>query len=204
MSAALPLIDEFPHNEDTLESIFKSWARVSPKDAFARVETLSGDLRDAVLQAIAGTSPEKALALVREEGGSKMKRLNAEASVLSKLIKEDPIEATSHVLAMTPGRKRYKLLGQLVRERAQTAPEDTLAWGKTLPEGSEKQAVIATAVSRPDLNVQGIVNLLDEIGWHHAAKNALDASQVISLDGASGGYNDDGSRKGSIRTALPR
>ncbi len=94
MSAALPLIDEFPHNEDTLESIFKSWARVSPKDAFARVETLSGDLRDAVLQAIAGTSPEKALALVREEGGSKMKRLNAEASVLSKLIKEDPIEAT--------------------------------------------------------------------------------------------------------------
>jgi len=200
LSAALPLIDEFPHNEDTLESIFKSWARVSPKDAFARVETLSGDLRDAVLQATAGTSPEKALALVREEGGSKMKRLNAEASVLSKLIKEDPIEATSHVLAMTPGRKRYKLLGQLVRERAQTAPEDTLAWGKTLPEGSEKQAVIATAVSRPDLNVQGIVNLLDEIGWHHAAKNALDASQVISLDGASGGYNDDG----SIRTALPR
>ncbi|MFT5188393.1 MAG: hypothetical protein ACI9DF_000258 [Verrucomicrobiales bacterium] len=203
---ALALIDAYPHHQGILRAIFSEWARVEPDKALARVETLSGTVRDeirkTVLKALAAKSPEDVLAMVRESESPLITQRNQESEILDVMIKEDPLKAMPHVLAMSPCKKRYELMTKLARARAAIDPEGTLAWGKSLPPGSEQQAVIAAATSKLDFDLNELIALLDEIGWQNASTNLQDRVELrLSSGGSSGGGHKD-SLSNQLQSAL--
>ena len=205
----MKLIGAYSYDGLILSEVFGAWAGMDPEAALKRIDQLPGlqrvGLRKHVLEIVRKNDPERALALARSSSADPVAQINEEAAILEGLIGDDPIKATAQVFAMPLGKKRYETLLQLARARAGIDPEETLAWGKTLPEGSEKQAVIATALSFTKPNLDEVVSLLDELGWHYAGANPQDVEEIQSdTDGRMTHESSSGSLVGALEKALAK
>lgn len=138
-----------PEARQAQDAVFAQLALTDPKAAEAALGRLGEGRQKEAIRALATKMgedrPIEALALLDRQ---KMELGNwAYITVYSTWARNNPSEASAHVMSLPDGMKRNQALSFIARGYTESDPQGALAWAKSIPRASESQNLVRAVIS---------------------------------------------------------
>ncbi len=144
-------------------SLASAWVLLDPKAAFAWAESLENHA----------------------------KRKEVVAAVLTELAEHDTSHARQLAESLPPSRARGLAILGIGKALAKDSPDSALAWARSLPPGTERQAIFAEVLNAVALTWEPrhVIDVLESMNWHLPEHLGVGISRTIRNSGGGASYS---------------